>query len=96
MSKNLRQSVEEELRRIGLDPNEPVASNTLEACLEYERDLNTMWKSMFPSTYQGLGMSETTTHNQQSTSQECNHVWKTYNSGWTQYEYCVKCDIKRG
>lgn len=25
----------------------------------------------------------------------CVHEWKEYNSGWTLYEYCVKCDIQK-
>lgn len=28
-------------------------------------------------------------------SDYCDHEWKTYNSGWTMYEYCVKCDVKK-
>lgn len=25
----------------------------------------------------------------------CQHQWKIYNSGWTMYEYCTKCDKKK-
>lgn len=25
----------------------------------------------------------------------CSHQWKTYNSGFTTFEYCSECDIKR-
>jgi hypothetical protein len=25
----------------------------------------------------------------------CHHEWATYDSGWSKYEYCAKCDIKR-
>lgn len=27
-------------------------------------------------------------------SNRCNHEIKTYNSGWTSYDYCVKCNAK--
>jgi hypothetical protein len=25
----------------------------------------------------------------------CDHSWKTYDSGWTTYEYCSLCDVKK-
>lgn len=25
----------------------------------------------------------------------CPHSWKTYDSGWSRYEYCEKCDVKK-
>lgn len=25
----------------------------------------------------------------------CLHSWRTYNSGWIIYDYCVHCDMKR-
>lgn len=24
----------------------------------------------------------------------CSHEWKEYDSGWTRYNYCTKCDEK--
>jgi hypothetical protein len=28
-------------------------------------------------------------------SKSCDHSWKTYDSGWTKYEYCAHCDTKK-
>lgn len=25
----------------------------------------------------------------------CSHDWTTYDSGWTRYDYCKHCDVKR-
>jgi hypothetical protein len=25
----------------------------------------------------------------------CQHNWKTYDSGWTRYEYCDKCNVEK-
>lgn len=31
-----------------------------------------------------------------SKSNECNHSWRSYNGFTSTYEYCEKCDTKRG
>jgi hypothetical protein len=25
----------------------------------------------------------------------CNHEWKSYNSGWVAYDFCIHCDVKK-
>lgn len=27
--------------------------------------------------------------------EKCSHQWKTYDSGWSKYDYCAKCDEKK-
>lgn len=29
-----------------------------------------------------------------SVNAKCDHKWQTYDSGWSKYEFCSKCDIK--
>lgn len=34
-------------------------------------------------------------HNQTLPTGYCLHEWATYNSGWSEYEYCSKCGVRK-